>query len=219
MVVRGEIRTAVEYLVQLLETEDFKANSIDTSWLDGIIKAKSIAMKEDPHTIVASAVLYRAFKMVKTEEAAFKEFWQKGQTATQGIARLTEFPMEITYQDVKYTFTIQRRGPDSLVLSLRGKDLIQARIRERSDGVLLGIWGGQTHEIDGLEEPLGLRMVLDGQTWLLPNQFDPSELRTDVTGKLIRFLQDDGGEVIAGKPYAEVEAMKMAYVYYYIKSH
>ena len=76
MVVRG-VRTAVEYLVQLLETEDFKANSIDTSWLDGIIKAKSIAMKEDPHSIVASAVLYRAFKMVKNEEAAFKEFCRK----------------------------------------------------------------------------------------------------------------------------------------------
>ena len=209
MVVRGEIRTAVEYLVQLLETDDFKNNNIDTSWLDGIIKAKSIAMKEDPHTIVASAALYRAFRIVQAEESAFKEFWQKGQTATQGIERLTEFPMDITYQDVKYSFTIHRRGPDSLVLSLKGEDLINARIRERSDGVLLGIWGGQTHEIDGLEEPLGLRMVLDGQTWLLPNQFDPSELRTDVTGKLIRFLQDDGGEVIAGKPYAEVEAMKM----------
>jgi hypothetical protein len=113
------------------------------------------------------------------------------------------------YQDVKYSFIVQRRGPDSLVLSLRGEDLIDARIRERSDGVLLAIWGGHTHEIDGLEEPLGLRMVLDGQTWLLPNQFDPSELRTDVTGKLIRFLQDNGGEVVAGKAYAEVEAMKM----------
>ena len=90
-----------------------------------------------------------------------------------------------------------------------GADLIDARIRERSDGVLLGIWGGRTHEIDGLEEPLGLRMILDGQTWLLPNQFDPSELLTDVTGKLIRYLQDNGGEVVAGKPFAEVEAMKM----------
>ena len=209
MVVRGEIRTAVEYLVQLLETEDFKNNTIDTAWLDGIIKEKSIAMKEDPHTIVASAVMYRAFRMVQAEEASFKEFWQKGQTATQGIERVIEFPMEITYQDVKYSFTVQRRGPDSLVLRLNGEDLIDARIRERSDGVLLGIWGGRTHEIDGLEEPLGLRMVLDGQTWLLPNQFDPSELRTDVTGKLIRYLQDDGGEVVAGKPFAEVEAMKM----------
>ena len=126
MVVRGEIRTAVEYLVQLLETEDFKSNNIDTSWLDGIIKEKSIAMKEDPHTIVASAVLYRAFRMVQAEEAAFKEFWQKGQTATQGVERLTEFPMEITYQDIKYSFTEKRRGPDSLLLSLGGEDVIDA---------------------------------------------------------------------------------------------
>ena len=110
------------------------------------------------------------------------------------------------------TAKIQAKCTDLVLLNkveLAGEDLIDARIRERSDGVLLGIWGGRTHEIDGLEEPLGLRMVLDGQTWLLPNQFDPSELRTDVTGKLIRYLQDDGGEVVAGKPFAEVEAMKM----------
>ena len=116
MVVRGEIRTAVEYLVQLLETEDFKNNTIDTAWLDGIIKEKSIAMKEDPHTIVASAAMWRAFKAVQAEEAAFKEFWQKGQTATQGVDKLITFSMDITYQDVKYTFDVKRRGPDSLVL-------------------------------------------------------------------------------------------------------
>ena len=70
--------------------------------------------------------MYRAFRMVQAEEAAFKEFWQKGQTATQGIERVIEFPMEITYQDVKYSFTVQRRGPDSLVLRLNGEDLIDA---------------------------------------------------------------------------------------------
>lgn len=38
--VQGEIRTTVEYLVQLLETTEFKANTIDTSWLDGLIREK-----------------------------------------------------------------------------------------------------------------------------------------------------------------------------------
>lgn len=38
--VQGEIRTTVEYLVQLLETPEFKDNAIDTSWLDGLIKEK-----------------------------------------------------------------------------------------------------------------------------------------------------------------------------------
>jgi acetyl-CoA carboxylase / biotin carboxylase 1 len=49
------------------------------------------------------------------------------------------------------------------------------------------------------------------QRYLLyrPSIFDPSELRTDVTGKVVRYLQDSGGEVKAGQPYVEVEAMKM----------
>ena len=42
-----------------------------------------------------------------------------------------------------------------------------------------------------------------------PTIFDPSELRTDVTGKVVRYLQDNGAPVEAGEPYVEVEAMKM----------
>jgi len=42
-----------------------------------------------------------------------------------------------------------------------------------------------------------------------PTIFDPSELRTDVTGKVIRYLQESGADVEAGQPYVEVEAMKM----------
>ena len=42
-----------------------------------------------------------------------------------------------------------------------------------------------------------------------PTIFDPSELRTDVTGKVVRYLQENGAEVQAGAPYVEVEAMKM----------
>ena len=42
-----------------------------------------------------------------------------------------------------------------------------------------------------------------------PTLFDPSELRTDVTGKVVRYLQDNGADVKQGEPYVEVEAMKM----------
>ena len=209
MVVRGEIRTAVEYLVQLLDTEEFKQNTIDTSWLDGLIAKKQIANKQDAHMIVLGAALFRAFNIAKAEEAAFTGFWQKGQVSVQGVDKMIRFPVEITYNDVKYTFQVTRPGPDIFVVSTPEGQSIEAKIRERADGALVTMFGGEQHEIEGLEEPLGLRMILDGQTWLLPTVFDPSELRTDVTGKLIRFLQEDGAEVVAGKPYAEVEAMKM----------
>ena len=60
-----------------------------------------------------------------------------------------------------------------------------------------------------MDEPLGLRLSLDGVTVLMPTIFDPSELRTDVTGKVVRYLQEPGAQVEAGEPYVEVEAMKM----------
>jgi hypothetical protein len=59
--VRGEIRTTVDYLVQLLETDAFKTNKIDTAWLDGIIREKSVSTELDPHVTVACAAIYRAF--------------------------------------------------------------------------------------------------------------------------------------------------------------
>ena len=36
--IRGDFRTTVEYLVTLLETEDFNNNTIDTGWLDQMIR-------------------------------------------------------------------------------------------------------------------------------------------------------------------------------------
>jgi acetyl-CoA carboxylase/biotin carboxylase 1 len=38
---------------------------------------------------------------------------------------------------------------------------------------------------------------------------DPSEMRTDVTGKVVRYIQEPGTMVNIGEPYVEVEAMKM----------
>jgi acetyl-CoA carboxylase/biotin carboxylase 2 len=38
--IRGDFRTTVEYLINLLETERFQNNDIDTGWLDCLIAEK-----------------------------------------------------------------------------------------------------------------------------------------------------------------------------------
>jgi hypothetical protein len=67
-----------------------------------------------------------------------------------------------------------------------------SRVREQSDGTLLATFCGETHRLSAQEEPLGLRLELDGTNTLLPTMFDPSELRSDVNGKVVRFLHEDG---------------------------
>eukprot|EP01031_Cornospumella_fuschlensis_P005151 gene5151-6426_t len=44
---------------------------------------------------------------------------------------------------------------------------------------------------------------------MIPTVYNPSELRSDVTGKIVRYLQQDRTFVNKNEPYVEVEAMKM----------
>jgi len=68
--VRGEIRTPVEYLVQLLETDEFKKNAVTTSWLDGLLREKSLHVAQPPHSVVLAAAAFHAFEHVKVSSAS-----------------------------------------------------------------------------------------------------------------------------------------------------
>jgi len=206
--VRGEIRTTVEYLVQLLETKEFIDNTIDTAWLDGLIKEKSVGIETPDHLTVISAAIFKAFQHVKERSAEVTESLIKGQVSTSAIPELNSFSTEVAYNDVRYPFDVERLAGDVYRLTVAG-NTIETRITETKAGSLLASFDGETHRIFGMEEPLGLRLVLDGVTILMPALFDPSELRTDVTGKVVRYLQDNGGQVNEGEAFIEVEAMKM----------
>ncbi|CAJ1437757.1 unnamed protein product [Effrenium voratum] len=56
---------------------------------------------------------------------------------------------------------------------------------------------------------MGLRLSIGAQTIVVPNVYDPSELRSDVNGKVVRYLHVEGAEIAKGDSYIELEAMKM----------
>jgi acetyl-CoA carboxylase/biotin carboxylase 1 len=204
----GEIRTTVEYLGELLETDAFKENIIDTAWLDGIIAEKSVSVEVDSMSAVINAAVYRGWGMIQDSIDGFKASLEMGQLSLLPLREMQQIPLELTYEDVKYSFKVSPRGPDTILLSI-GEQEIEVKILQQADGSLFVSYGRESHQVFAREEPLGLRMVLDGVTVLLPTVYDPSELRSDITGKLVRYLVEDGAEVEAGTPFAEAEAMKM----------
>jgi acetyl-CoA carboxylase/biotin carboxylase 1 len=164
--VRGEIRTTVEYLVQLLETPAFIENKIDTSWLDGIIREKSVTVEMPEHLTVTSAAIFKAFQHVQDSTEDVKESFRKGQVSVGGIPGINSFNVEVAYKDTKYPFHVERVAPDVYQLKC-GDSLIEAQITLTAEGALLATFGGETHRIFGMDEPLGLRLVLDGNTILM----------------------------------------------------
>ncbi|KAA8490458.1 Acetyl-CoA carboxylase 2 [Porphyridium purpureum] len=226
---RGEIRNPVEYLVQLLETDEFKQNTIDTSWLDRLIREKSVKFELDRDTAVLAAAVYRAHDTIKRGKLACLEQLARGQsTFVSELNALNKFSVEITYMGLRFTFEVGRLAPDVLRLNLldsasgssasgaaakAGSSMstwsLDVKVREQPDQSLLCTMGENVYSVSGVEEPLGLRMIINGSTVMIPTIFDPSELRSDVTGKVVRFLKQDGDAVKKGEPYVELEAMKM----------
>ena len=207
--VRGDIRTTVEYLIKLLETQEFKDNTIDTSWLDGIIREKSVSVNVDPHSVALSAAIFRVHSSVNAQIRDLTEALAKGQTSLAGVGSMLSLPIEITYDNVKYSFTATTLGPNYYLLKINDQT-VEVRIREQPDKSLLCTVGGsEALQLFGQEEALGLRMKINGVTVIVPTVYNPSEMRSDVTGKVVRFLQQDGETVEKDKPYVEIEAMKM----------
>ena len=164
--VRGEIRTTVEYLVQLLETKEFIENTIDTSWLDGIIREQSVKIEVEADLVVTSAAIHKAFQHVREGMEELKESFRKGQVSVAGIAAINSFDIEVAYLDIKYSFHVERLSADVYRLKL-GDNVIDAEVTQNVDGSLMAKFGGEPHRILGMDEPLGLRLVVDGSTILM----------------------------------------------------
>ncbi|RYH29348.1 hypothetical protein EON65_08795 [archaeon] len=206
--VRGDIRTTVEYLIKLLETHEFKENTIDTSWLDGLIKSKAVSVAVDPQLAALSAAVYKTHTTMHNLMEEFVSSLSKGQTSLQSVSSMMSFPVEIVFDNVKYIFSVSTLGPNFYQLTINDQ-VIEVKVREQPDKSLLCTMNDENIQLYGQEEALGLRMKVNGNTVMIPTVYNPSELRSDVTGKIVRYLQQDRTFVDKNEPYVEVEAMKM----------
>ena len=54
--------------------------------------------------------------------------------------------------------------------------------------------------------PPSYRVVIGNQTVVFEKENDPTILRAPSAGKLMNYLVEDGGHVVAGQAYCEIEA-------------
>merc|ERR1719506_1743288 len=218
MGVVGEIRNPIEYLVELSDTEEFQNNTIDTAWLDQLIADKSMGTQTGFAEAVFYAACFRAHQFAKEESAKILDGLSRGQLPLKAdLSKLRSFPVEVAYEGTKYNWQCVRTRDDSFALTV-GDTTIDCKIREQADGALYVAVGDRVARVMGAEEALGLRMTMSfrsetgsssSSTVTFPNLRDPSELRSEFNGKVVRYLVADGEEVGKDEPYVELEAMKM----------
>lgn len=205
--IRGDFRTTVEYLIKLLETEAFEDNTITTGWLDELISNKLTAERPDPILAVVCGAVTKAHIASEACMAEYRAGLEKGQVPSKDILK-TVFPVDFIYEGYRYKFTVTRSSADSYHLFINGSKCTVG-VRALSDGGLLILLNGRSHNVYWKEEVAATRMSVDSKTCLLEQENDPTQLRTPSPGKLVKYTVENGEHVSAGQTFAEVEVMKM----------
>jgi len=205
--IRGEIRTPVDYVCDMIQTPDFVGDLHHTGWLDARIAAQVMAGKAPWELTVVCGALLRAKAHVNSRSAEYLSYLERGQLPPSRLS-LVSSTEEFVVDNAKYRVKVSRTGPQAFRLTLNSTS-VGVVARRLNDGGLLVQVDGEAHVVHWEDEAMGTRLVIDSATALLSNEHDPSRLLAISTGKLVRFLVEDGAHVEADQPYAEIEVMKM----------
>ncbi|KAK0630955.1 acetyl-CoA carboxylase [Bombardia bombarda] len=205
--IRGDFRTTVEYLIKLLETEAFEDNTITTGWLDELISNKLTAERPDTMLAVVCGAVTKAHVASEQCMTEYRHSLDKGQVPSKDILK-TVFPVDFIYEGYRYKFTVTRSSGDSYHLFINGSKCTVG-VRALSDGGLLILLNGRSHNVYWKEEVGATRISVDSKTCLLEQENDPTQLRTPSPGKLVKYSVENGSHVKSGQTFAEVEVMKM----------
>lgn len=205
--IRGDFRTTVEYLIGLLETEDFEKNTITTAWLDELISKKVTTEKPDKIVAILCGAATKSHLETVALSREYKAALERGQAPPKDAMKFL-YEIDFIYENEHFRFTSTRASADTYRLYLNGSS-VEVSVRPLSDGGLLVGIDGKSHVVYHKDEMGSIRVSVDSKTCLLEVENDPTQLRTPSPGKLVRFLVDVGEHITAGQAYAEIEVMKM----------
>uniref|UniRef100_A0A8C0XE11 acetyl-CoA carboxylase n=1 Tax=Castor canadensis TaxID=51338 RepID=A0A8C0XE11_CASCN len=205
--IRGDFRTTVEYLINLLETERFQNNDIDTGWLDCLIAEKVQAEKPDIMLGVVCGALNVADAVFRACMTDFLHSLERGQVLPAD-SLLNTVDVELIYGGVKYILKVARQSLTMFVLIMNGCH-IEIDAHRLNDGGLLLSYNGNSYTTYMKEEVDSYRITIGNKTCVFEKENDPTVLRSPSAGKLMQYTVEDGGHVEAGSSYAEMEVMKM----------
>ena len=140
MSIRGEIRTTVEYLKDLLEQDDYKQNRFHTAWLDERIALKDVKGVQDlpDATKVLVGAACDSHARAQARERDYMAALERGQLPSVQLLQQSH-TLELILDGVKYKVSCVRAGPALYALTCNGTTVaVEVRSLAAYESVAMG---------------------------------------------------------------------------------
>ncbi|KAK1267607.1 Acetyl-CoA carboxylase 1 [Acorus gramineus] len=120
--IRGEIRTNVDYTIDLLNASEYRDNKIHTGWLDSRIAMRVRAERPPWYLSVVGGALYKASTSSAALVSDYVGYLEKGQIPPKHIS-LVNSQVTLNIDGSKYTIEMVRGGPGSYRLKMNESEI------------------------------------------------------------------------------------------------
>ncbi|ETO23976.1 acetyl-CoA carboxylase [Reticulomyxa filosa] len=215
--IRGEIRTTVELLQSIMQHKEYIKGTIDTQWLERVINVVDVhalcpmPSHLTPQKIVLLGCISSAHKKLTEKRNQVLTNLKHGRSIIREEIedKLVFAGVVLIYQNVKYDVLVEKTSPQTYTLRHK-KWFANGKLSELSDGGYLISMDLRTHTVYADWNSAGqLVITIDHHTVVFEQEYDPSNIRAEMPGKLVRVLVPNNTHVEKGDAFAEIEVMKM----------
>ncbi|KAL5367110.1 acetyl-CoA carboxylase like biotin dependent carboxylase [Cryptosporidium parvum] len=218
LTIRGEIRTNVEAVCRILENQDFITGNTYTQWLEHSVYFSSPLTKKVTMqylNAVFAAACFTGLRYFKESEDTFVRMLEQGQAPT---SINIQYEMTLVHKGMKFICESHFIGPEHVRIMLNGSS-VTAKVRNiyppsmqngrDSCYLISGGFDGRNRKVFFKKDAEdNLLVTFDGTTYTFLKEQDPRQVRAPVSGKLVRWLIQNGGQGEKGQAYVEIEIMK-----------
>eukprot|EP00915_Cephaloidophora_sp_WS-2016_P007224 GHVH01009814.1.p1 GENE.GHVH01009814.1~~GHVH01009814.1.p1 ORF type:complete len:1827 (+),score=269.12 GHVH01009814.1:338-5818(+) len=215
--VRGSIRTNIRALIAILTHSSFETNTTFTTWLDAIDFIPLYKLDKCAETKMLRAVVFGAvYRAHIAFGQSFEHFQERMSIGQVPEAMCMETEVSFVVEGYKFNLMVKSTGPNCLSLTTNGC-CVNLKYHDLGDcekypSFMIDVPTMRTCRVVFLSDPDAETLIVrteDGWEETLKADRDISQIRADVSGKLVRYTVEDGAYVVEGQAYAEVEVMKM----------
>ncbi|MGH7818489.1 MAG: biotin/lipoyl-containing protein, partial [Candidatus Binatia bacterium] len=193
--------TNKSFLIDLLESPDFRAGSIDTAWLDR--RPRSVAASAVPALVAAAILLYQ-----DARRTARMNFFADPTNASAARAPASNgLDIDLVYEGQAYRIGVLALGSWRYRLLLDGAAVTASLLEHGSHGARLLLAGLELRILHDLTDA-AMRIEVDGEA----HRFARQAAGTVTAGSpavVVAVHVKPGDRVASGQPLGVLEAMKM----------
>lgn len=156
--IRGDFRTTIEYLIKLLETEDYLQNKFDTGWLDGLIRQNVKTEKPDLILSLICTSLHVADRKISAKFQNYQSNLERGQILPLN-SLCTKIDVDLVNENYQFKLVVTKCGPSNYML-IMNESYVDVEVHRLLDGGLLVNLDGTSYVTHFMEDVTSYRVTI-----------------------------------------------------------